>query len=219
MGVIMEKQIRRYNTIAAILVFIGLPVLLVATGETQSRSLLKDAISYLTILSFCMMLAQFFLARSNKKTLKGHKMSKVINVHKIIGYVFVSILIFHPFLIVVPRYFEAGVDPLDAFSTLLTSFNSTGVVLGMIAWCLMFILGLTSLFRNNLGMTYKTWRVFHGILSISFIVLASWHVIDLGRHSNNTISIYIISVTGIAVLLLLKTYLVKPSIQKEAQND
>lgn len=216
MGVIMENRIRKYNTIVAILVFIGLPILLVATGESQNRSLLKEAISYLTILSFYMMLAQFFLARSNKKILNGHKMSKIIKLHKIIGYVFVGILIFHPFLIVLPRYFEAGIDPIDAFTTLLTSFNNTGVVLGIIAWCLMFILGLTSLFRNNLGITYKTWRIFHGILSITFIVLASWHVIDLGRHSNNTMTIYILIVTTIAVLLLLRTYLIKPTIQKEA---
>lgn len=215
----MEKRIRKYNTIAAIIVFVVLPILLISMGENQDRSLLKNTISFLTIISFCMMLAQFFLARSNKNNLKGHKMSKIIKIHKIIGYVFVSILVFHPFLIVVPRYFESGVDPIDAFVTIISTLTSSGIIMGMIAWCLMFIIGLTSLFRDNLGLSYKNWRVFHGILSVAFIVLASWHVIDLGRHSNNTITIYIISVTAIAVLLLLKTYLVKPNIQKEAKND
>ncbi len=219
MGVIMEQRIKKYNTIAAILLFIGLPILLLVTGEYPNRSVLKDGISYLTIISFCMLLAQFFLARSNKNTLKGHKMSKIIKLHKVIGYVFVSILIFHPFLIVLPRYFESGVDPIDAFMTIISTLDNTGIIMGIIAWCLMFIIGLTSLFRNKLGMNYKTWRTVHGILSIAFIILASWHVISLGRHSSNTMIIYILSVTGIGVLLLLKTYLIQPTKQKEAQND
>lgn len=214
----MEKQIRLYNGIAAAAIFLGLPILFFCMGDFPERSALKNGLSLLTIIAFCTMLAQFYLARSNKKILKAHKMSKIIKYHKYIAYTFVSILLVHPFLIVLPRYFESGVDPIDAFVTIITSFNSTGVILGIIAWCLMLIIGLNSLFRDKIGMTYKTWRLFHGILSIAFITTAAWHVIDLGRHANSSLTIYIIALAAIGVLLLLKTYFFKSTKPSEGNK-
>ncbi len=211
MGLMMEKLLKRYNVVVAIVIFAALPILIWALGGSSQRGVLKETISVVTIVSFSMMLMQFYLARTNKNMLKIHKMSKVLNIHKIIGYVFVPILLVHPFLIVVPRYFEAGIDPSDAFLTLITSFNNTGVVLGMIAWVLMFIIGLTSVFRNSLPMTYSSWRVLHGVLSILFVVLAAWHVIELGRHSSDWMTAFIVIIATGGILLLAKTYFSKPN--------
>lgn len=205
----MENKIRIYNRVAAILVFIGLPILFWALGDIPRRTNLKEAISIVTLVAFSLMLGQFFLARSNRNMLKGHKMSRVFKWHKVIGYIFVSVLLVHPFLIVVPRYFESGINPKDAFVTLITTFDSFGVIMGMIAWCLMLVIGLTSMFRNQLPMSYKTWRVFHGILSIAFITLATWHAINLGRHTDNAMSVFMIIMAVGGVLLLLKTYFIK----------
>lgn len=207
---IMLSDMKKYNTIIAILLFVGLPLLFWALGDVPRRTVLKESISILTLLAFSIMLAQVYLSRTNRKMLKGHKMSGVLKLHKVIGYIFVSILLLHPFLIVVPRYFEAGVDPIEAFFTLLNNYDTTGVLLGIIAWSLMLVLGLTSLFRRRIGMSYKTWRVYHGILSILFIGLASWHAIDLGRHTNAAMSTFIIILAGGGMILLLNTYLLKP---------
>ena len=217
MGVIMKKKIRIYNTIAGILIFICFPLLLWALGEFTRRTVLKEAISLLTIIAFSLMLGQFLLARSNKKILAGHKMSGILKIHKFIGYFFIIVLLLHPFLIVFPRYFEAGVSPVDAFVTLISSYDKTGVLLGMIAYLLMLILGLTSLFRNRLHLKYITWRVFHGCLSIAFIAIAAWHALMQGRHMNFAMSIYIITLTAVSVLMLLKTYLV--DLIKNGKNE
>lgn len=205
----MENKIKIYNRVAAILVFIGLPILFWALGDVPRRSSLKETISIITLVAFSMMLAQFYLARSNRNILKEHKMSKVVKWHKVIGYVFVSILLVHPFLIVVPRYFESGIEPKEAFITLLTTFDNLGVVLGMIAWGLMLLIGLTSMFRAQLPMSYKTWRMTHGILSIAFITLATWHAINIGRHTDNAMSVFMILMATGGILLLLKTYFTK----------
>lgn len=140
-------------------------------------------------------------------------MGKVIKVHKIIGYVFVGVLIVHPFLIVVPRFFESGVKPGEAFITIITTFRSTGIILGMIAWCLLLIIGITSYFRNHLGLKHKTWKVLHGILSILFVSLATWHAIDLGRHTDEIMSALMIMLACYGIYLLLKSYL-KPVTNK-----
>jgi predicted ferric reductase len=157
-------------------------------GNFPERSLLKESLSVITILAFCQMMGQFFWTRVNRSAVAELKMNKVVKYHKIIGYTVVTTLFFHPFYLVVPRFFEAGVSPVDAFVTIITTLNQ-GVVLGIIAWCLMLVLGITSFLRDKLPMKYKTWRVFHGILAILFILFAAWHVIDLGRHSIAAMSI------------------------------
>ncbi len=202
---------KTYNRLAGILFFLALPLLFWVLGDTPRRSLLKECISLLTILAYFLMLGQFFLSRSNKKVLKPHRMGKVVKLHKVIGYIFISILLLHPLLIVVPRFFEAGITPGEAFSTMITTWDSQGIILGMIAWALMLILGLSSIFRKCLGMKYTTWRVFHGLLSIAFITLATLHAMDLGRHTDLPMSLYMGAIAGIGILLLLRTYLFKPA--------
>ena len=193
-----------------LLAFTGLPLLIWAMGNFPERSLLKESLSVMTILAFCQMIGQFFWARTNRYAVENLKMSKVIKYHKIIGYTCLSVLLFHPVFLVVPKFFESGVAPVDAFITIITTLNQ-GVVLGIIAWCLMLILGITALSRKRLPMKYKTWRVFHGILAMLFISIAAWHVIDLGHHSSLAMSILIIILIAGGVLLLLKTYTFKKS--------
>ena len=195
------------KSLLVVFIMTAIPVLFWALGDFPQRSALKETISLLTLVAFSNMLGQFFISRLSKKTLNLPAMPRVIKVHKIIGYVFVSVLLVHPFLIILPRYFEAGVEPLDAFTTLITTFESTGIILGMVAWGLMLIIGITSLFRNKLRLEYTQWRTLHSILSILFIAVASWHAIDLGRHTNLPISIFIAVFAAIGIGLLTKTYL------------
>lgn len=202
----MQNKIKTYNRIAAILIFIGLPVLFWALGDVPRRSNLKETISLITLISFSLMLMQFFLARSNRAVIKEHKMSRIVNWHRYIGYFFVTVLLVHPFLIVLPRYYEAGIDPIDGFIQMLSTFNNPGIILGIVAWSLILILGLTSLFRKIIPLSYKTWQVIHGILSMLFIAIASWHAIKLGRHIDKPMTTFILIASGTGVLLLLKTY-------------
>jgi len=194
----------------SILAFIGMPLFIWAAGNFPERSVLKESLSIITIMAFCQMIGQFFWARTNRYVFKDLKMSKVLKYHKFIGYTFILILFFHPVYLVIPRFFEAGIAPVDAFVTIITTLNQ-GVVLGIIAWCLMLVLGIISFLRNKLPMKYKTWRIFHGILAALFISISAWHVIDLGRHSNLAMAILISMLSAGGILLLLKTYTLKKS--------
>lgn len=210
----MKKETKTFSLILLSIIFVVLPMFFYITGDFSRRTCLKESISILTIIAFCLMLAQFFLMRRTNVGISGYRLTRVLIWHKIIGYVFVAILLIHPFLIVVPRYFEAGVDSMDAFNTIITSFNSVGVVLGMISWVLMLILAVTSLFRYKLPLSYKAWRTFHGVLSTLFMVFASLHAINLGRHMEGLLSYYVVILLAIGVLLLLKTYVVSSSYQR-----
>jgi predicted ferric reductase len=206
MGVKMRAYIKSNFLRQSVLAFTGMPLLIWTMGNFPERSLMKESLSVMTILAFCQMIGQFFWTRKNRSAVANLKMSKVIKYHKIIGYTLVIVLLVHPVLLVVPRFFESGVAPVDAFITIITTFTNQGVVLGIMAWCLMLALGITSLARKKLPMEYKTWRVFHGILAILFVSVAAWHVIDLGRHSSLVMSTFISVLTAGGVLFLLKTY-------------
>lgn len=206
----MNKKSKFNYLIPGVIFYLLIPFLYLILGDFPTRTVLKEAISFLTIGAFFLMLGQFYLSRINKITLTGQNMSGVIKLHKVLGYIFIPILILHPFLIVVPRFFEAGVGPVEAFKTIITTFGSRGIILGISAMVIMVFLEITSMLRKKMRMKYTTWRTFHGFLSIAFVILATWHAVNLGRHTDLILSSYMIIMSAIGVLLLIKTYFFVP---------
>lgn len=213
-GLMMKQQTGIQSILVLGLIFIVLPLFIFATGNFPRRTVLKESISIVTLLAFFLMAAQFLLIRQNSRLTAGYRRSSIITTHKILGYIFGTILLVHPFLLVVPRYFEAGIDSMDAFITILTTLSSPGVVLGICTWSLMCILVITSLIRNKLPFRYTTWRIFHGILAIFLLVAASWHAIELGRHVTPLLGSYIIITVASGVVPLVKKYLSPISMKK-----
>ena len=203
----MEKRIHYYLRFLAILVLVILPVILWLVSDVPRRSWLKEGLSLLTMLSFSVLLLQFFMSKINVWMMASHKFSRVLKWHKALGYIFSGILVFHPFFIVLPRFFESGVEPMDAFAQLLSSYSNPSVLMGMIAWALMWILALSAIFRNKLPMSYKLWKICHGILSLLFMGFAIYHIATIGRHSTSPMIIYLLTIAGVAVLMLINSYL------------
>ena len=204
---IMNQQIWNKGFLQIGILCIGIPVLLYIIGDVPKRTLLKESLSLVTLLAFFLMIAQFFLTRCNRRMLHGCLMVDIIKLHKVVGYFFVVVLLVHPFLIVLPRFFEAGVDPKDALLTILTTVQSVGVVTGMGAWVLMLLLGITALFRKRLFAQYTTWRTVHGILAVLLLICGAWHAIDLGRHMTSMLSVYCIGGVLSGISLLVKMYI------------
>lgn len=215
----MESQTGKKGIWWLVAAFVGLPILLYAAGDFPRRTVLKESISIVVMLAFSLMLAQFFLTRTNRLMLGRYSMGRVIMIHKVVGYSFIGVLLVHPFLLVVPRYFEAGVNSWDAFVTILTmGITSLGVGLGVCAWLLLLILGITSVMRNKMALTYKRWRLLHGLLAVPLIILASWHAINLGRHANYILSVYVVFFATSGIFLLVKTYLFPSPVQQGASR-
>lgn len=211
----MRAYIQDNSFRLSLLFLIIIPMLVFGmTNTVLERSILKEVLSIVTILAFFQLIGQFFWARTNRHAVKQLTMSRVLKYHKFIGYTFVVIMFFHPLYVAIPRFFEAGVSPVDAFITMITTMN-IGIVLGIIAWCLMLALGITSFMRNKLPMNYESWRVLHGILAILFLSTAVWHAIDLGRHASLSMSILFCVMTTGGILHLLKSYLFKNKKQNQ----
>jgi len=211
MGLIMKKQRHIFRLILLAIAFIAVPVVLYNLGDFPKRNCLMGTLSLITILGFTLLISQFFSTRMNRKLVKGIRMVNVLKIHKIIGYLFISILLLHPFFIIVPKIFDNTITPSDAFLKLITTFSSLGVILGLIAYTCMVILIMTSFFRFKLNLTYRTWRSIHGYFTLLFIATATWHVINMGRHSNTPFLIYYILIVVSGIFYLLNSYLSKTS--------
>ncbi len=215
---IMKLDARTYTVVTALIVLIALPLLLYASGDVPRRTLLKESLSVLTLLCFSLMLSQFFMARSNTTLLKLFKPIQIQKVHKVIAYGAVGLMLLHPYLIVFPRYFESGVQPWDAFVTMVTQFDSLGILLGILAWVLMVVLVATAFFRRRLVKRfthkYLGWRYFHSALAVTFTILVIWHAIDLGRHTNVAMSAYFILLAVAGIGLLARLYWLTPTKKK-----
>lgn len=205
----MKLTGKTYAIIAGLSIFIFLPLLLYVLGDAPRRSLLKETISILTLLAFTMMLGQYFLARSNEMLLSLFKPPQIQKVHKYIAYSAVVVILAHPVLIVLPRYFEGGVNPWDAFVLMITNFKG-GILFGIVAWLLLFVLVVTAFFRKPLIRRfthhYRGWRYFHGGLAVIFTILALWHSIALGRHTDAAMSIFFITLALLGFAMLVKLY-------------
>ena len=205
----MENNIKLKYILISLFIFVIIPLFILSLQTLPPRTLLKESTSVLVIVGFFFLLGQFYLNRSNKVFIKIYKMVKIIKLHKIIGYLVIAIFFIHPFLIVLPRFFEAGVDPIYAFWLMITDFKSLGIIFGLIAWCVMIALLLTSFYKDKLNMTYSKWRLLHIVLSVVFISTVLWHVIDLGRHMNEIMILFIFLLVCIAVYQLRKLYFSK----------
>ncbi len=206
------RHLKLLYVVAFVLIFVGLPVAFYALGDFPRRSALKEAISLATIIAFSSMLGQFFLARSNMDVIALYSLKRVKTVHKVIAYTAVSVILLHPVLIVLPRALEGGIDPLDAFVTMLTTVDNLGIVAGIVAWLLLFTLVTTSFFRiriiKALHTKYPTWRYVHGGLAVGLVAAALVHAIDLGRHTTLPLAAFFLTVTALGVGLLARMYFV-----------
>ncbi|MBZ0268589.1 ferric reductase-like transmembrane domain-containing protein, partial [bacterium] len=205
----MSANTRQNYFVPVALAYVGVPLLLWAVGDFPRRTVLKESLSLLTILAFCLMLGQFTLTRGTVGAAKAVRFATAMRLHKVIGYAFLGVLLVHPLLLVLPRLSESGVGPWDAFVTLVTTFDSRGVVLGIAAWCLLLALGITSLVRRHVTMKYRTGRILHGTLSTLFVSIATWHAVDLGRHTDTAMSVWMIALASFGIAFLLKGYLTR----------
>lgn len=206
MGLRMENKTKLNYIISGAIIYLAIPLFYMIFGDFEKRTILKEILSLVTVGAFYLMLGQFYLSRVNIVNLKGVKYSKVVKLHKIIGYITILLIILHPIFLVLPRYLEASLDPIDAFVLILTNFGSRGIILGLIAMALMILIAITSILRKKMKIKYKTWRKIHGLLSVAFIIIATFHAVDLGRHMDAFLSNYTIVMASIGVVFLIRLY-------------
>lgn len=195
-------------------IFVVVPIIFYCIGDVPSKGVLKESLSLLIIIGFFITIALAYLIPSSQSILAflGSKAIALLRVHKIIGYTFSCVILLHPLLLVFPKFFEAGVTPYDALITIITTYN-TGIIVGIVAWLLLFTLMVSSYLRSTLPLSYRSWVKIHASLAISFLVCSLWHVIELGRHMYFGLALYGGILVGLACVKIFHKYTIRKSKQ------
>lgn len=202
----MHNHTRKSYLLHFTFIFVLFPCLLYVISGMEAGTALKSILSVTTLLAFSLMLGQMYLSGSNNFTVQILKMRMLSRLHIIVGYVCCLFLLAHPLFIVVPRFFEGGVSPVDALLLMLTTYSSKGVVLGIMAWGLVLFLVFMSFFRKMLPVAYNHWKKLHGVCAVVLTVLSTWHVIELGYHSAMVLSLFFLLLAAGGVSLLMNNY-------------
>lgn len=140
----------------------------------------------------------FWLSRLLPRNAVKIPLSGVLRWHKAIGYSAGILLLIHPVLMVAHRFAVEGARPGD---TLFLLLRSPLLLPGILAWvCLLLIVGL-ALFRKCLPA--RAWRIQHGVLAVVFILMATWHVAAVGRHSHQLLLVFWFASMVIAIAAYL----------------
>lgn len=173
-------------------VFAGFPVLfMLIKGVFSGRNAYLEIFSLITITAWCLVPGQFYWFPGNRFLPLHLRSWTLARYHMVIGTLLVLLLCSHPFLLLLPKLFEYGISPQEAFFTMISTPHA-GVISGIISWLLLATLGVTAWFRKLLPLRYHVWRQLHGILAFLVLICGLHHVLFLGRHITPLITVIFI---------------------------
>lgn len=193
---------KKPHFIIALISFCALtPVYLAVIQKVPTRFAFQHVVLLLSVGAFGLVLGQFWLSRLLPRDAAGMPSAGVIRFHKIIGYTIGTFLLLHPGLMIARRLWAVESNPVD---NLLLMLRAPALLPAIIAWgflVLIVVLALPPIRRSLRG---STWRRLHGLLSLAFVGLATWHVVAVGRHSNAAMAAFwTVLATGAVVALVL----------------
>lgn len=149
------------------------------TQSIPVQSNFQSTVLLVSVGAFGLSLGLFWLTRLLPKHTVEMRLGKIMTWHKYVGYAVCIIFLVHPFLIIARRFWTVESNPFHNLKLMLTApllWPAIG------AWLLLMSIMLFSLLRKCFSAT--TFRQVHGWASLAFVILAAWHVMSIGRHSN-----------------------------------
>ncbi len=180
-----------------------------ASQHVSYRGWYTELVSILSMAGFAMMLVQFFLSGRLEGVSSKTGVDNGMLLHRKVGEMLALLFLLHPLLIVLPRFWLSSSFAVDNLVLLFTEpLTSTGFY----AWSLMIVWVLMAMFKDKLNMSYEGWRVSHGIGAIAIAILATDHVITIGRHGHydEWLDWFWIALCTAAVSALVYTYFIRP---------
>lgn len=162
-----------------LLLFIGTPVILALTQEIPVQTNFQLTVLLVSVGAFGLSLGLFWLTRLLPKNTTSIRLGKMMTWHKYVGYAVCIIFMIHPILIIARRFWVLESNPIDNLKLMLSAPLLWPAIA---AWLLLMLIMVLALVRQYFSAV--TFRRLHGWLSVAFALLAVWHVMSVGRHSN-----------------------------------
>lgn len=186
-----------------------IPLVIAETLGMLNKNLYHSLLSSVTLLAMMAFFVQFPLAGRLKRWPLFANIDWAMGTHKKWGQYIGLFFFLHPLLIVAPKLL---VSTDDAIHSLIKMLTEPATLTGVIAWVMMLLWILMSIFKDRLNMRYETWRFVHLLGFVVILTLAVLHITKVGSHGQyqgafNYLwwALYTLSLTLIAY-----NYLIKP---------
>lgn len=185
-----------------------LPLLLAAGQAAPRRAWLDELSTGMAMAGYAILLAEFALSGRFHRLSRGIGMDLTMRFHQWMALGALAFLIAHPIL-----YTDYGWRPAPG-SLGAVKLTPAATVSGLLAWLVLVLLVVFAWSRRHLPWSYEAWRLSHGIGALLLAALGAHHALDTGHYSQAPwLRGYWLAATGLAVLTLVRVYLVKPLLQ------
>ena len=158
---------------------LAIPYGLAFTVSAEHRPLFQALVTLLNLCGLAALLLQFPLAARSRSLAQTMGIDQAMVIHRKAGELIAIFFFLHPFLIVLPRLLVA---PQLAFADVWTAFTAGNVRTGLYAWMFLLVWALVAWSRRKAGLSYEAWRLSHSLGFAAVAILATLHVITVGRH-------------------------------------
>jgi predicted ferric reductase len=188
------------------------PLLLAAFQGLPLRSFPDEVASSFGLVGFIWLLLSFLLSGRFRAISGQIGIDKTMRLHQLMAIALGLIIFLHPYFYTLPINKPL---PWDTTQELSLTLTAPAFISGMIAWIILPVLIITTLFKDQLPCRYETWRALHGIGAVIIVAATAHHAFEIGRYTNSlAMKIFWLSLIAVASLTLLRTYLIMPLLQK-----
>ncbi len=207
-------QVGKWKRALAYLLMLLIPYLGAMTLGLDGKGAYSALLGFLNVIAMMAFFIQFPLAGRLKALPLFSNINWSMARHKQLGKWLGIFFLLHPLLILAPRFM---ISPDDGLTSLLEALTSPQLLTGIVAWAVMIVWVLLSIFRDRLGIRYETWRLTHLLGFIAVCVLATLHVTSVGRHGQFDTQFNLLwwSLCSLSVLLVLYNQTLKKTLIKQ----
>ncbi len=210
------------NVLSCTSLLIYLCIVLVPLGistmlNLPNRPWLDELSSSLAMISFNIILIEFWLSGRVKSLSRVLGVDWVLQVHQLFARSALIFLFLHPFMYTLPIQPDWMMSPSrQDFLGLSLASGLTGM---LSLFALVILVGL-AIIRKSSEFSYEAWRLSHAILALIIASLGFFHTMDAGRYAQEIwMRSYWQFMLGLALLSLAWTYMIKPLIQNRSAHE
>lgn len=156
-----------------------IPYVFLALLPMDNKGLYVEIVSFFNLVMMLSMLLQFPLAARLKRTKLFSRIDWNMQQHKRMGKWIGAFFFLHPLLILLPKWLLSGAD---LSLSIIESITSPRLLTGIIAWVLLAVWVLFSIYKNKFPISYAKWKLLHTAGFMVVLILATWHITQVGSH-------------------------------------
>ena len=204
------KFAKKYKLSFGYLILLIVPFCIAQMLDMDSKTIYAQVLTIINLLAMMAFFIQFPLGSRLKKSPLFSNIDWSVERHKKIGKWLGIVFLFHPILIIAPRFLFSYNDGVKSLIEVITAPQ---MLTGLIAWGLLIAWVCFSVYKNKLSIRYETWRLAHLIGFVAITILATLHITTIGSHgqfqSNFNLLWWILC--SLSLAMVVYNYLVKPT--------